>query len=202
MGNCSSGNEPRKPSKGINIRDDRKTTTGKVSECKVVMLGDSAVGKSSIAVRYLRNEFSGLHVVTIGAQFQQPLIKLKNGNVLKVNLWDTTGEEKFRSMVQMYYREAKGAILVYDIGNKDSFTKIEYWLQVLLENVRKEDIILFLVGNKKDLEPSEKKVDTEVAQKFATANGMFFAEASAKTGDGINDVFKTLAEELAKKFKY
>lgn len=208
MGNCGGSESEQTGGPRLNVRGNNQGgkggpgAKGKVSECKVVILGDSSVGKTSIANRYLNNEFKEFHVNTIGAQFQQPNIKLRNGNTLKMNLWDTAGEEKFRSLLQIYYRDAKGAILTYDIGNSESFNNVESWIQALSDNIKKEDAILYLVGNKKDLDPQDKKVDTAVAQKFAEKHGMLFTEVSAKTGDGVSDLFKNLAEELAKKFKY
>lgn len=184
--------------KGLNTRGGDITT----SECKVVILGDSAVGKSSIAVRYLENKFIDSHIVTLGAQFQQPKVTLKSGNILKLNLWDTAGEEKFRSMLPMYYKNAKGAILTYDIGNKQSFESIEYWIDALSEHVKTENTVLVLVGNKKDLPPMERQVETEAGMAVAQEHGMIFMEVSAKTGDGVNDLFNVLAEELARRFKF
>jgi len=140
-------------------------------------------------------------VVTLGATFQQPRIKLKNGNIVKLNLWDTTGDEKFRHMLPMYYKSAKGAILAYDIGNKKSFDSLEFWIEELNEHVKAENTILYLVGNKKDLPPEAKQVPTATAQKVADDQGMLFIEVSAKMGDNINELFTTMAEELAKRFK-
>jgi len=140
--------------------------------------------------------------VTIGAQFQQPKIQLKNGNTLKINLWDTAGEEKFRSMLPMYYKDAKAGILVYDIGNEDSFSSIDYWIDALSDHIAKQNIPLFLVGNKKDLDPELKKVETTRAQAYAKEHNMMFTEVSAKTSEGIVELFKSLAEELSVRFNY
>jgi small GTP-binding protein len=102
----------------------------------------------------------------------------------------------------MYYKDAKGAILVYDIGNADTFNSISYWIDALEDNIKKDNAVLYLVGNKKDLEGNERKVQTAAAQKLADEKGMYFAEVSAKTGDGVADLFKEMAEELAKRNKY
>jgi len=207
MGNCGGGEADRRTGSTLNVRGGNNGRGGpnsrnRSSECKVVILGDASVGKTSITMRYAKNEFKDAYNNTIGAQFQQPKISLKNGNILKVNLWDTAGEEKFRSMLSMYYKEAKGVIIAYDIGSRESFDNAEKWLVTLGEHIKKEDAVLYLVGNKKDLSPAEKKVDTETAKTFAETHGMHFGEVSAKTGDGVNDVFKNLAEELSKKFGY
>jgi len=207
MGNCNGSETDRARSgSSLNVRGANQNNRGgaknKISECKVVILGDPAVGKTSITMRYAKNEFKDTYTNTIGAQFQQPKITLKNGNTLKVNLWDTAGEEKFRSMLSMYYKEAKGVLIAYDISSKDTFLNIEKWLQTLNDHIKKEEAVICLIGNKKDLPANEKEVDTNTARKFAESHGMLFAEVSAKTGDGVEDVFKNLAEELAKKFKY
>jgi len=199
MGNaCSETNDNKnlKGKKGLGLKGNILH-----SECKIVILGDSAVGKTSIALRYIENKFSDAHIVTLGATFQQPRVKLKNGNTVKMNLWDTTGEEKFRSMLPMYYKSAKGAILTYDIGNKKSFDSVEYWIEELNEHVRAENLVLFLVGNKKDLPPEERQIQTATAAKIAEEQKMLFLEVSAKTGKNINELFSTLAEELSKRFK-
>ena len=172
------------------------------AECKVVILGDSAVGKTSIAMRFIENRFPESHVVTLGAKFQQPKVVLKNGSTLRINLWDTSGEEKFRSMLPIYFRNINGAILAYDIGDKKSFESVEYWLSVLDSHVKKENIVVYLVGNKKDLLLNDRKVDPITAETLAENNKMMFTEVSAKTGEGVHEVFKQLAEELVKKFKF
>lgn len=200
MGNCAGADAEKTKAKGLNVRDGSSSTQAKNIEYKVVMLGNQAVGKTSIALRYIENKYSDVHKVTIGAQFQRPQIKLKNGGSITLNLWDTTGDEKFSSIIQMYFRDARAAILVYDIGNKETFNKIDHWLQKLFDNVQKENIVLYLVGNKKDLDSEDKQVDKQDAQRFASERGMIFSEASAKTGDGVTDVFQNLAEEIAKKF--
>jgi len=197
MGNaCSENKSNQQGKKGPGLK-----TNLVQAECKIVILGDTAVGKTSIALRYIENKFSESHIVTLGATFQQPRVKLKNGNTVKMNLWDTTGEEKFRSMLPMYYKSAKGAILTYDIGSKKSFDRVEYWIDELNEHVKAENIVLFLVGNKKDLPPEERQIPTATAAKIAEEQGMLFMEVSAKTGENVNELFSTLAEELSKRFK-
>lgn len=207
MGNCSGSEQEGNGPNGLKIKGNKPGQKGskgsKVSECKVIILGDASVGKTSITIRYTTKNFQESYVPTIGAQFQQPRIQLKNGNTLKMNLWDTAGEEKFRSLLQIYYRESKGAILVYDITSIDSFTSIEKaWLPALADHIKKEEAVLFLVGNKKDIPVKDKKVETEVAQRFAESNGMIFVEVSAKSGEGIDELFNILAEKLSQKFNF
>lgn len=206
MGNaCSDKNAPEAKG-GLNIRQ----TNGKPNsaqgpapafECKVVVLGDSAVGKTSIAMRFIEDKFSESHVVTLAAKFQQPKVHLKSGTTVKINLWDTSGEEKFRSVLPIYFKNINGAILTYSINDKLTFDSVRYWLAELDKHVKKEDVALYLVGNKKDLPDSERKIETRTAQKLAEEHGMLFTEVSAKTGEGVNEVFRSLAEELVKKIK-
>lgn len=199
---CSGKDETNAPTNSVKVRKYNKSE-GLVNgsfESKVVILGDSGVGKSSITYRYLQNKFSETQVPTIGGQFQQLKVPLKTGATLKINLWDTAGEEKFRSMLPMYYKDATAAILTYDLGSMESFQNVDYWVRALDDNVRKDDCLLVLVGNKCDLEPELIKVPTEVAQRFAEKNNMMFFEVSAKTGEGVGELFRKLAEELVKKF--
>ena len=204
MGNTCSGSDNfnKNNSKGKQDLIKKSFQRAKQSECKVVILGNSAVGKTSIVLRYLENKFSEAQIVTLGATFQQPLVKMKNGENLKMNLWDTTGEEKFRSMLPLYYKNIKGAILTYDIGNKKSFESIGYWINELNEHIQGENIVLFLVGSKKDLPSEQREVSTETAASFAKENGMMFLEVSSKVGENINKLFLTLAEELSMRFKF
>jgi len=213
MGNYCIGEPPSNPNlsshkSSLHIQGSSNSPVQKNSisnagaECKVVILGDSAVGKTSIAMRFIENRFPESHVVTLGAKFQQPKVQLKNGATLRINLWDTSGEEKFRSMLPIYFRNINGAILAYDIGDRKSFESVEYWLNVLDSHVKKDNIVIYLVGNKRDLLLNDRKVDPRVAQTLAENNGMMFTEVSAKTGEGVNEVFRQLAEELVKKFKF
>ena len=199
---CSGSDDYNTKASPVKVRKYNKSE-GLVNgsfESKVVILGDSGVGKSSITYRYMQNKFMDTQVPTIGAQFQQLKVPLKTGATLKINLWDTAGEEKFRAMLPMYYKNSTAAILVYDIGSLMSFQNVDYWVRALDDNVRKEDCLLVLVGNKCDLEPEAIKVTTEVAKRYADTNHMMFFEVSAKSGEGVGELFRKLGEELVKKF--
>lgn len=192
------------PAKGIKTRQQNQGPASKatLSECKMVILGDQGVGKSSITYRYVENKFRESVGPTIGAQFQQLKTTLKNGNTLRINLWDTAGEEKFRSMLPMYYKDARGALITYDIGSLKSFESIDYWVNALDDNVKKDNCVMVLVGNKLDLDEDQKQVSRDIAQKYADNNNMLFFEVSAKTGEGVGELFKRVAEELARRFNY
>ena len=168
-------------------------------ECKVVFLGDSGVGKSSISQRFCKNIFTEEHEVTIGGAYLQQKIQLKNGSFLKLHLWDTGGEERFRAMAPLYYRDANAAVLVYEVSDLKSFQSMQYWLNELNSRVKQDDLILALAGNKCDLPENTIQVSSSTARLYAENNKMIFSETSAKTGEGIQSLFQKLADEYLKK---
>ena len=133
-----------KPEPKKNTLRMQNNNSQKPLECKVVFLGDSGVGKSSISQRYCNNIFSDSHEVTIGGAYLQNQIVLKNGKPLKMHLWDTGGEERFRAMAPLYYRDANAAILVYDVSDAKSFSSIEFWLKELENLVKQENMVFYL----------------------------------------------------------
>ena len=165
-------------------------------EAKVCLLGDVAVGKTSIASRYCKNQFNDLHVNTIGGAYLQQKVILNNNVVVKLHIWDTTGDERFRSMTNLYYRDAQAALLTYDISNSSSFNGIEFWINELKEKVESENMILCLVGNKCDVSDKDRQITTQKGKSFAQENDMIFFEISAKTGEGIKELFTELANRL------
>ena len=164
---------------------------------KVVLLGDSGVGKSSIAQRYVNNTFSDAFDITVGGGYLQQVVRLKDSTVLKLDIWDTGGQERFRALLQMYYREAQAAVICYDVNVEKSLESCEYWVRELKS--REENCLLFLVGNKCDVKTSGKRVDAAKVEGFAVANGMAWFETSAKTGENVNKLFDRLANEVAEK---
>jgi len=194
---CAISKTNSSPDKNLNIGKNKLAS--EVSECKFVFLGDSAVGKSSIFQRFCKNNFTGEHEVTIGVAYMQQKIQLKNGNYLKMHLWDTGGEERFRGMAPLYYRDTNVAVLVYDVTNRSTFDSIKYWMNELDSKIKQDGIIIAMVGNKCDLPDGDKQVNTITGKKFAEDNKIFFAETSAKTGEGVNNLFELLSEEIAKK---
>ena len=173
----------------------------KTIEAKIVLLGDVNVGKTSIASRYCKNSFNEHHINTIGGAYQQQKVVLNNGSMVKLHIWDTSGQERFRAMTNLYYRDAQVAILTYDITNESSFASIDFWIEELKFKVENENMILCLVGNKSDVTQDERKVSTAKAKNFAQENNMIFYETSAKTGDGIKDLFVTIANKVYEQFK-
>ena len=202
--NNSSGGNINKPKEDSALRirsgknEDEKT---KIIEAKIVLLGDVSVGKTSIASRYCKNSFNDHHINTIGGAYQQQKVVLGNGAMIKLHIWDTSGQERFRAMTNLYYRDAQVALLTYDVTNESSFSSIEFWIQELKYKVENDKMILCLVGNKCDVDPNEKKISTTKGKNFAHENNMLFFETSAKTGEGVKDLFVTIANEVYKQQK-
>ena len=197
--NNSSQSNTNKPSEESTLRikstskEDEKT---KILETKIVLLGDVSVGKTSIASRYCKNSFNDHHINTIGGAYQQQKVVLPNGSMVKLHIWDTSGQERFRAMTNLYYRDAQVAILTYDITNEQSFSSIDFWIKELKYKVENENMILCLVGNKCDVNSNEKKETTLKGKNFAAEHNMIFFETSAKTGEGVKDLFVTIANKV------
>ena len=166
---------------------------------KLIFLGDQSVGKSCILNRFLNDTFIEDYQATIGLDFQSKNVQIDNQDI-HLLLYDTAGQEKFRSLIPMYTRDANIILLVYDISNRDSFTKLTHWLKDLT-NVNMEEVILCIVANKIDL-VDKRVVTNEEGQKFADEHDFIFQEISAKTGDGFSDLFyKQLFEKIRTKFR-
>ena len=196
MGCGESKTKKQSKEKDLVIRDINKKQQNneeKQYEIKICLLGDIAVGKTSIATRFCKNAFNEAYVNTIGGAYQQQTILLENNVKMKLHVWDTSGDERFRAMTNLYYRDAQVAIITYDVSNNDTFQGLGYWLKELNDKVNKENMLLFLAGNKCDVDSSKKQVPTNRAKEFAEQNNMIFFETSAKTGVGVKELFRTIA---------
>lgn len=160
---------------------------------KVVFLGETSVGKSSIVSRFTRDEFFDFQEPTIGAAFQTKNIQLDNC-VVKMEFWDTAGQERYRSLAPMYYRGASVAFIVYDITNPDTLNNAKYWINQI-KNKGERNCIIVLLGNKIDL--FERRIERETGINVSEMNNTMFSEVSAKTGDNINDIMIQVAKKLA-----
>ncbi|KAJ3426707.1 ras and ef-hand domain-containing protein [Anaeramoeba flamelloides] len=160
---------------------------------KIVLLGDAAVGKTSLLQRFVSDKFSPNSMSTIGATFVSYEIDL-NDYFLELQIWDTAGQEKYHSLTPMYYRGAKGAIIVYDITNYESFERARNWVQEIKSTGNTTTTIL-LVGNKIDL--GSRVVKQEEAEKFASNEKIYFIETSAKTSNGVQEAFITLSKNIS-----
>lgn len=190
---CGSSS-PNIPAAGLRVNTQPKTMN---FDGKLVLLGNSGVGKSSIAMRYVNNTFSEAFEVTIGGGYLQQIVRLKDGSSLKLDIWDTGGQERYRALLQLYYRDADAALITYDVTNAKSLEDCEYWVNELRRT--EENCILCLVGNKIDIPIEEQKVNSKDAQEFGEKYGMLFFETSAKTGENVNKLFESVSQEILRK---
>ena len=175
------------------------TINPEIPKYKLIFLGDQSVGKSCIMNRFMNDTFTEEYQATIGLDFQSKNVQIDNQDI-HLLLYDTAGQEKFRSLIPMYTRDANIILLVYDITSKDSFLHIPEWLKDLT-NIKMDEVIFALVGNKNDL-GDNRAVSIEEGQKFAQEHDFIFQETSAKTGDGFSELFyKSLFEKIRTKFR-
>ncbi|KAK1306375.1 Ras-related protein RABA4d [Acorus calamus] len=160
---------------------------------KVVLIGDSAVGKSQLLARFSRNEFSLDSKATIGVEFQTRTLVIDHKTV-KAQIWDTAGQERYRAVTSAYYRGAVGAMLVYDMTKRQTFDHVARWLEELRGHADK-NIVVMLVGNKSDL-GSLRAVPEEDAREFAQREGLFFLETSALDSTNVEPAFLTVLTEI------
>ena len=196
------GTSKQNRDKKLQIRaDNPKRQESKEFEVKICLLGDVNVGKTSIASRFCKNSFNDNYINTIGGAYQQQNITLNNGVKIKLHIWDTSGQDRFRSMTNLYYRDAQVAILTYDVTNEQSLESLNYWLNELNDKVEVDNMILCLAGNKNDVESSKKMVPTSKGKAFAEEHNMIFYETSAKTGAGVKELFQAIAAKEYELFK-
>ncbi|WOK95277.1 ras-related protein RGP1 [Canna indica] len=160
---------------------------------KVVLIGDSAVGKSQLLARFSRNEFSIDSKATIGVEFQTRTITIDQ-KTIKAQIWDTAGQERYRAVTSAYYRGAVGAMLVYDITKRQSFDHVARWLEELRGHADR-NIVIMLIGNKSDL-GSLRAVPMEDAKEFAQRENLFFMETSALEATNVESAFLTVLTEI------
>mmetsp|Transcript_9071 Transcript_9071/g.25853 ORF Transcript_9071/g.25853 Transcript_9071/m.25853 type:complete len:216 (+) Transcript_9071:190-837(+) len=165
---------------------------------KVVLIGDTGVGKSNLLSRFTRDEFTIGFKSTIGVEFATKVIKT-DGKTIKAQIWDTAGQERYRAITSVYYRGAVGALLVYDISRHATFENAERWLKELRDHAD-DNIVIMLVGNKSDLRHL-REVSTEEAMAFAESNGIAFCETSALDSSGVEDAFQNILTEIYNKMR-
>lgn len=170
-------------------------SSGRVCHFKLVLLGDTAVGKSCLVVRFVRDEFFEYQEPTIGAAFLTQKVQLDDATV-KFEIWDTAGQERYRSLAPMYYRGAAAAIVVYDVTNKESFNGAKSWVKEL-QRRGDPNVIIALAGNKADLE-HRRQVQSEEARQYAEDNGLIHMETSAKSAQNVKNIFVEIAQKLPK----
>ncbi|XP_040819427.1 ras-related protein Rab-5A isoform X1 [Ochotona curzoniae] len=193
-------------------RPNGPNTGNKICQFKLVLLGESAVGKSSLVLRFVKGQFHEFQESTIGAAFLTQTVCLDDTTV-KFEIWDTAGQERYHSLAPMYYRGAQAAIVVYDITNEESFSRAKNWVKEL-QRQASPNIVIALSGNKADL-ANKRAVDFQVlklniskeriflfckqeAQSYADDNSLLFMETSAKTSMNVNEIFMAIAKKLPK----
>ena len=163
---------------------------------KILLLGDSSVGKTCFLKRYTDNTFQDAYLSTIGFDFKFKSVPLKSGKKVKVQLWDTAGQERFRTIAKSYYKGAHGIILIYDVTNRKTFENIRKWLNQIKEETSNK-ISIILVANKIDCDEDLRVVSKEEGEDLAKNAGLPIYEASAKDSINVNESFQFLIEEVA-----
>ncbi|KAI3990471.1 hypothetical protein MKX01_023251 [Papaver californicum] len=163
---------------------------------KLLLIGDSSVGKSCLLLRFSDDSFVESHISTIGVDFKISTLELE-GKTVKLQIWDTAGQERFRTITSSYYRGAHGIIIVYDVTEKESFDNVKQWL-IEIDRYANDTVCKLLVGNKCDL-IEEKEVETETAKALADNLGISFLETSAKDSINVEQIFLTMAAEIKKR---
>ena len=166
---------------------------------KLVIIGNSFVGKTSLMLRYADDVFKSKHISTIGVDFKIVNVEV-DGTVVKLQIWDTAGQDRFRTISSTYYRGAHGAIIVYDVSSVDSFNKVEHWLEDM--DTYKKNVYKIIVGNKNDNTDdslNSKAVSSRDAQLLAKRLNLKLFETSAKENINVKEVFEDMARELLEK---
>jgi Ras-related protein Rab-1A len=165
---------------------------------KILLIGDSFVGKSSILIRYADKIFDQEFDTTIGVDFRIKMLDIEDKKV-KLQIWDSAGQDRFRSIVSSYYRNCQGIIMVFDVSNRDSFSNIKDWWEEI-KKYANENVRLILVGNKNDL--YEKKISYEEAKEFADMLNIKYIETSVKNNKNIDEIFYEISKEIKENYRY
>lgn len=160
---------------------------------KIMLIGDTGVGKSSILLRYVDDEFRINYSTTIGVDFKIKTVDFADKKI-KTQIWDTAGQERFRSIINSYYRGVHGAFIVFDLTDLDSFNNVDGWVNDLNKYSNKQ-VVRILIGNKNDL-VNERVISRQTAESYASRSGMLYIETSAKTSKNINSCFQNLIKNI------
>ena len=161
---------------------------------KILLLGDSSVGKTCFLLRYTDNTFQEIYMSTIGLDYRLKTVKLPNEKKIRAQIWDTAGQDRFRAITKNYYKGSNGIILIYDVTDKKSFEGVKNWIEQIRDEVTQE-VLIYLVGNKID-KKEERKISKEEGKKLADSFGVQFYESSAKTGENIDIIFYNLLKDI------
>jgi len=162
---------------------------------KILLLGDSEVGKSCFLMRYSDNVFVENYISTIGLDYKLKFVQLDSGETIKVQLWDTAGQDRYRTIAKNYYKGSHGILLLYDITKEKSFGNIREWIKTIKEEVY-DNTIIFIIGNKID-KTEERVISTEQGKNLAEEYKLPFFEASAKSGENVDEIFKSLYKKIS-----
>merc|ERR1712227_216316 len=191
---CVFGRETKKKRKKRSLRKKKRKMNPEYDYLfKLLLIGDSGVGKSCLLLRFADDTYSESYISTIGVDFKIRTIEL-DGKTIKLQIWDTAGQERFRTITSSYYRGAHGIIVVYDITDGDSFGNVKQWLEEI-QRYACEGVNKLMVGNKCDL-ASKRKVEKKAAEEFANKLAIPFLETSAKTNNNVESAFMTMAGEI------
>ena len=160
---------------------------------KYVIIGDSGVGKSNILLQYIKGKFNEDFKATVGVEFGAKNIEI-NGRIYRIQIWDTAGQENFRSIARAYYKNSICACIVYDITSRNSFNSVQSWIDDCTKQTPR-NILLLLIGNKNDLN-DKREVQYEEGEEFAKKKNMIFLETSAKTGNNIDKIFEKSVKKI------
>jgi small GTP-binding protein len=165
-------------------------------KCQLLIVGDTTVGKTSILTRFTENKFNQNYLATVGLDFFTKDVDFTNPKRrVRIKIWDSAGQERFRSLTQSFFRNANGIIIVYDVSNIESFENLKYWIQSINTQLGNNDIHTIVIGNKIDLARDVKKED---AENFCKEKGYKYFEVSAQKGEGIEEAINYLVELVIK----
>ncbi|CAI5730755.1 unnamed protein product [Hyaloperonospora brassicae] len=168
---------------------------------KYIIIGDSEVGKSSLLLQFTEQHFQSVHDLTIGVEFGAKLLEV-DGRKVKLEIWDTAGQETFLSITRSYYRGADGALLVYDVSRRASFEHLSRWLHECRQNCHNDEVEILVVGMKCDVSDAAREVPEEEGRAWAAAHGLVFIEASAKTALNVEQAFALTATTILQNYDY
>ena len=164
---------------------------------KIMMLGDSAVGKTSFVTRYVSDKFGERYLCTVGIDYQEKIL-IKNEKEIKLQIWDTAGQERYRNIAKSYFQSSNAFIVAYDISNKKTFNQLKYWVEQI-KSISNSNVKCIIIGTKCDIE--DRAVDEEEADDFAKKLGYKFFETSAKLNINVKETFESLLDEILLNFK-
>mmetsp|Transcript_24192 Transcript_24192/g.21997 ORF Transcript_24192/g.21997 Transcript_24192/m.21997 type:complete len:213 (+) Transcript_24192:120-758(+) len=166
---------------------------------KLLLIGDSGVGKSCLLLRYSDDSFTSSFITTIGIDFKIKSILCDDSKV-KLQIWDTAGQERFRTITTAYYRGAMGILLVYDVSEDSSFSNVRNWMRQIDQNAA-ENVNRILIGNKSDVDAADRKVTYEQGHALANEYGIKFFETSAKLNSNVDEAFMSIAKDIVERLK-